>query len=192
MSRIGKQPISIPSGVTVNVDAKNIVTVKGPKGELTQAVRPRIKVEVKEGQVLVTRSNDEKESRSMHGLYRSIIDNMVTGVSTGYDKHLVIVGTGYRAQVQGTKLVMQLGFSHPIEMEAPKGISFDVPKATKVVVEGVGNAPLTEVIVSGHDKQQVGEVAAKIRRIRPAEPYLGKGIRYVGEKVRRKEGKAAT
>jgi len=192
MSRIGKMPINIPAGVTVSIDAKNVVTVKGPKGQLTQDVKPQIKVEVQGSTVLVSRSDDQKESRSLHGLYRTIINNMVVGVSQGYDKHLVIVGTGYRAQMQGTKLVMQLGFSHPVEVEAPQGISFDVPKATKVAVEGVGNAALTEIVVSGHDKQQVGEIAAKIRRIRPAEPYLGKGIRYVGEHVRRKEGKAAS
>lgn len=177
MSRIGKLPIDIPEKVEVTVDQDNLVTVKGPKGELTEKVDSRITVEVKEGQVLVARPNDNKTNRALHGLYRSLINNMVVGVSNGYQKKLQIVGVGYRATKNGKNLELQLGYSHPVIMEDPEGITTEVPQQT-------------EIIVSGIDKQKVGNYAAKIRDWRKPEPYKGKGIRYAGEYVRRKEGKA--
>ena len=179
MSRIGKQPIAIPSGVTVTVSADNEVTVKGPKGTLTQAVNANIKVEQKDGQLEVSRPDDHRTNRSMHGLYRALIANMVQGVSEGFSKELQIVGTGYRAQAQGNKLVLNVGYSHPVEIDAPTGITFETPSNTQIFVRGINN-------------QVVGQVAADIRAVRKPEPYLGKGIRYADEHVRRKEGKAAT
>lgn len=177
MSRIGRLPIDIPEKVEVIVDQDNLVTVKGPKGELSEKVDSRITVEVKDGQVLVTRPNDNKTNRSLHGLYRALIQNMVVGVSTGFEKKLQIVGVGYRATKNGKNLELQLGYSHPVVMEDPDGITTTVPVQT-------------EIVVSGIDKQLVGNYAAKIRDWRKPEPYKGKGIRYVGEYVRRKEGKA--
>ena len=179
MSRIGKKPIAIPSGVTFTVSADNEVTIKGPKGTLTQAVNANIKVEQKDGQIEVTRPNDHRTNRAMHGLYRSLINNMVQGVSEGFSKELQIVGTGYRAQAQGNKLVLNVGYSHPVEIAAPTGITFETPSNTQIFVRGINN-------------QVVGQVAADIRAVRKPEPYLGKGIRYAGEHIRRKEGKAAT
>lgn len=177
MSRIGKLPIDIPQGVEVSVDDKNIVTVKGPLGELNEKVDPRITVEINENVVTVTRPNDNKINRSLHGLYRSLINNMIIGVSKGYEKKLQIVGVGYRATKNGKNLDLQLGFSHPVVMEDPAGITTEVPQQTEIVVKGI-------------NKQLVGNYAAKIRDWRKPEPYKGKGIRYVGEHVRRKEGKA--
>ncbi len=177
MSRIGKLPVEIPEKVEVTVDQDNLVTVKGPKGELTEKIDSRITVEVKDGQVVVTRPNDNKTNRSLHGLYRSLINNMVIGVSKGYEKKLQIVGVGYRAIKKGKNLELLLGFSHQVIMEDPEGITTEVPQQT-------------EIVVSGIDKQKVGNYAAKIRDWRKPEPYKGKGIRYVGEYVRRKEGKA--
>jgi large subunit ribosomal protein L6 len=176
MSRIGKSPIELPSGVDVTV-AGNDVTVKGPKGSLVQDIQPSISVEVNEGTVNVSRDSDERQVRALHGLTRSLINNMVIGVTDGYSKELTAVGVGYRAALKGSRLELQVGFSHPVNIEAPDGISFDVPEPTKIIVSGI-------------DKQKVGQVAANIRAVRPPEPYKGKGIRYVDEHVRRKAGKA--
>lgn len=176
MSRIGRLPINIPDGVDVIVNGSD-VTVKGPKGELALAVAGPILVDVRDGQVLVTRPDDERESRALHGLTRSLIANNIVGVTQGYSKGLEVVGTGYRVAAKGTNVEFSLGFSHPVVVEPPAGISFTVE----------GNNRLT---VSGIDKQAVGEVAANIRKIRKPEPYKGKGVRYAGEVVRRKAGKS--
>ncbi|MEL5992338.1 50S ribosomal protein L6 [Microbacterium phosphatis] len=176
MSRIGRLPIDIPAGVTVTVDGQQ-VTVKGAKGELSLEVSRPIEVKVEENQVLVTRPDDERASRSLHGLTRTLINNNIIGVTTGYSKGLEVVGTGYRVAQKGTGVEFALGFSHPVVVDAPAGITFTVE----------GNNKLT---VSGIDKQAVGEVAANIRKIRKPEPYKGKGVRYAGEVVRRKAGKA--
>jgi large subunit ribosomal protein L6 len=178
MSRIGKEPITVPSGVEVTL-ADGVVTVKGPKGTLTQDVHEAVTVAVEDGQVLVTRSSDQREHRALHGLTRALIANMVTGVTEGYRRDLEIVGVGYRAAARGSNgLTIQVGFSHPVEVDAPDGITFEVPAPTRISV-------------IGYDKQLVGQVAANIRKIRKPEPYKGKGIRYAGELVRRKSGKAA-
>ena len=178
MSRIGNAPITIPSGVDVTVDGSNI-TVKGSKGTLEHTVPDTISVSVDDGAVVLSRSDDERENRSLHGLSRALIANMVTGVSEGFTKELSIVGVGYRAVAKGpTSLELALGFSHPVHVEAPEGITFEVPSATSIKVSGV-------------DKQLVGQVAANIRKFRSPEPYKGKGIRYVDEYVLRKAGKAA-
>jgi large subunit ribosomal protein L6 len=176
MSRIGRLPIDIPAGVDVKIDGQS-VTVKGPKGELSLVVAAPIEVALQENQVLVTRPDDERESRSLHGLTRSLINNQIIGVTQGYSKGLEIVGTGYRVAQKGSGVEFALGFSHPVNVEPPAGISFSVE----------GNNKLT---VTGIDKQAVGEVAANIRKIRKPEPYKGKGIRYAGEVVRRKAGKS--
>ncbi|HWU59983.1 MAG TPA: 50S ribosomal protein L6 [Microbacteriaceae bacterium] len=176
MSRIGRLPIDIPAGVDVVIDGQS-VTVKGPKGELSLVVAAPIEVALEENQVLVTRPDDERESRSLHGLTRSLINNQIIGVTQGYSKGLEIVGTGYRVAQKGSGVEFALGFSHPVNVEPPAGISFSVE----------GNNKLT---VTGIDKQAVGEVAANIRKIRKPEPYKGKGIRYAGEVVRRKAGKS--
>jgi large subunit ribosomal protein L6 len=177
MSRIGKQPIPLAQGVKVQIEG-GTVTVTGPKGTLSrEVVNPEIQIEQQDGSLVVTRANDEKQQRSMHGLYRTLVANMVTGVSTGFTKTLEIQGVGYRAQKQGNNLTLSVGFSHPVEVSPPAGITFDIE----------GN---NRVLVSGIDKEQVGQVAANIRKIRPPEPYKGKGIRYQGEVVRRKAGKA--
>jgi large subunit ribosomal protein L6 len=178
MSRIGKEPVPIPAGVNVAL-ADGTVTVKGPKGELSQAVPEGITVDVTDDQVVVTRASDHRRHRALHGLTRSLIANMVTGVTDGYSKSLEIVGVGYRAQARGSNaLVIQAGYSHPVEVTAPEGVTFEVPSPTRITV-------------SGANKQVVGQVAAEIRAIRKPEPYKGKGIRYAGEQVRRKAGKAA-
>ena len=176
MSRIGKNPIAIPAGVDVKLDG-NVITVKGAKGTLTQKIRQEITVKIEGSEIVVTRINDEKTARSLHGLTRTLIANMVEGVSNGFTKTLEVNGIGYRAQKQGSNLVMNLGFSHQVIMPEIEGISIDVPNPNLVVV-------------SGPDKQVVGQFAAEIREKRPPEPYKGKGIRYQGEYVRRKEGKA--
>ena len=176
MSRIGNKTIALPAGVGVKVDDKNLVTVKGPKGELTQQIDPRIKVAVEGTEVVVTRPTDNRTDRAQHGLSRTLIFNMVKGVTDGYEKKLQIIGVGYRAEKKGNKLVMNLGFSHPVEMEDPEGITTEAPDANTVVVKGI-------------DKALVGNYAAVIRAWRKPEPYKGKGIRYEGEHVRRKEGK---
>ena len=176
MSRIGRKPVTLPAGVEVRVDDKNVVTVKGPKGELEQQVNERIKVEVGDGEIRLSRPTDNRNDRAQHGLSRALIQNMVTGVTSGYEKKLQIIGVGYRAEKKGNKLVMNLGFSHPVEMEDPEGITTETPDANTVVVKGI-------------DKALVGNYAANIRSWRKPEPYKGKGIRYEGERVRRKEGK---
>ena len=177
MSRIGKMPVVVPSGVEVKIDGST-VTVKGPKGELTETYHEDMKISMSDGSVIVERPSDGREHRSLHGLTRSLIANMVIGVSEGYEKSLEIVGVGYRAVLKGKDLEMQLGYSHPVMVKAEEGITFEVPAATKVIVRGI-------------DKQRVGQVAAEIRAWRKPEPYKGKGIRYVGEHVRRKVGKTA-
>jgi large subunit ribosomal protein L6 len=177
MSRIGKQPIAIPDGVNVAVDPGR-VTVNGPLGELTQNVPARILIEKEDGQLLVKRPTERGDDRALHGLTRSLVANMVEGVTNGFEKRLEIQGVGYRAQLQGSKLVLALGYSHPVEVNAPTGIDFEVPQPTRITVRGIS-------------KQAVGEVAAIIRKQRPPEPYKGKGIRYEGEYVARKVGKRA-
>ena len=178
MSRIGRAPINVPAGVEVSVDAVNYaVTVKGPKGTLTQNYHSRMNVSVNGNVVTVTRPSDEKEDRALHGLTRTLISNMVVGVTQGYSKKLEVNGVGYRVQLQGNKLNMNLGFSHPVIMEAPEGITIECPTQTSIVI-------------SGADKQKVGQFAAQVREKRPPEPYKGKGIKYADEHIRRKEGKA--
>ena len=177
MSRIGRMPITVPAGVTVNVAEGNVVTVKGPKGELTQSLRPEMIIKQEGTTITVERPSDDKLHRSVHGLTRTLLHNMVEGVSAGFSKKLQLVGVGYRAALMGMDLEMQLGYSHPVLVEAPEGITFEVPSQT-------------EIIVTGPSKEQVGQVAANIRKWRKPEPYKGKGIRYEGEHVRRKAGKA--
>lgn len=177
MSRVGKMPVAIPDKVTVSV-SNNEVIVKGPNGTLKQALVALVSLKIENGQVLVERKNDTKEARAMHGLYRALIANMVTGVLTGFSKTLDLVGVGYRAQLKGKDLEILLGFSHPIDFVVPDGIKVQVEKQTKI-------------LISGPDKQQVGEVSAQIRRLRKPEPYKGKGVRYTDEIVRKKAGKTA-
>lgn len=177
MSRIGKLPITVPAGVTVNVDENNTVTVKGPKGTLIQTVNPEITLTQENGILTLTRPSDAKPHKAMHGLYRTLVHNMVVGVTDGFSKTLQLVGTGYRAQAEGKKLNISIGFSHPVVLEAPENIQFETPNQTTIVVKGI-------------NKQQVGNLAADIRAIRKPEPYLGKGIKYADEHIRRKEGKA--
>ena len=176
MSRIGKRPIAIPAGVEVKIDG-NVVTVKGPKGQLTKELHPDMIIEQEGNAILVKRPSEEKMHRALHGLTRTLIANMARGVTEGYSRNLEITGVGYRAQKQGNKLVLSLGYSHPIEVEPAPGIEIDVPAPTKITVRGI-------------DKELVGQTAANIRDFRPPEPYLGKGIRYEGERIRRKAGKA--
>jgi large subunit ribosomal protein L6 len=176
MSRIGKLPISVPSGVAVTIDGQQ-VTVKGPKGELSHVVAEPITVAQEDGTITVARPDDERASKSLHGLSRTLIANMVTGVTQGYSKTLEIVGTGYRVTAKGSDLEFALGFSHPVLVKPPEGITFRVEVPTRFVVEGI-------------DKQKVGEVAANIRKLRKPDPYKGKGVRYQGETIRRKAGKA--
>lgn len=182
MSRIGKLPIEIPAGVNITVGKDNVVTVKGPKGELSQEVAASISVSVKDNQVEVTRATEEKEDRAMHGLYRSLINNMVVGVSHGYRKELELVGVGYRASHQGQVLELSLGFTHPVFILLPKEIVLDTKSERN-------KNPL--ILLESCDKQLIGQVCAKIRSLRMPEPYKGKGVRFVGEQIRRKSGKAA-
>lgn len=176
MSRIGRLPIALPQEVTVTIDDRNFVTVKGPKGTLAKGMSSAMSIKIEDNHLIVERPNDEKENKALHGLTRALLMNMVTGVNTGYTKTLDLVGVGYRAAKQGTKLVLTVGYSHPVEIEAADGIQFDVPVATQIIVKGI-------------DKEQVGQVAAIIRDVRRPEPYKGKGIKYSDEVVRRKEGK---
>ena len=176
MSRIGKFPVPIPSAVDVKISG-SAVTVKGPKGTLEQALDPRISVELVDDELRLTRVTDDPEARALHGLSRALLANMVEGVTNGFTKELQMVGVGYRAALSGKRLDLQVGFSHPVHMDAPDGVTFEVPEPTKIIVTGI-------------DKQKVGQSAANIRSVRPPEPYKGKGIRYVDEKVRRKAGKA--
>jgi len=177
MSRIGREPISVPAGVEIKIDADNCAVVKGPKGTLTQQFNKDIKINQDGAIVTVTRPSDEKEHRALHGLTRTLLNNMVVGVSAGFEKKLEIVGVGYRAAKAGTTLQLTLGYSHPVSFSEGNGITFDVPTPNEIVVKGT-------------DKQQVGQIAAEIRGKRPPEPYLGKGIKYQGERIRRKAGKA--
>ena len=176
MSRIGKLPVNIPAGVTITVDEANVVTVKGPKGELSEQMPRDMVIEQENGVLTVKRPSDDKNHRALHGLTRSLINNMVVGTTAGFTKNLEIVGVGYRAQMQGEKLVLNLGYSHPIEFDKIDGIKFETPTPNKIVISGI-------------DKQKVGQVAADVRAVRKPEPYKGKGIRYENEYVRRKEGK---
>lgn len=175
MSRVGKKVIELPEGVTIT-NNNNEVTVKGPKGELTRQFNKDLTIEIEGSNVTVVRPSDSKEHRTIHGTTRALIANMVEGVSKGFERNLELVGVGYRAQKQGTKLVLSVGYSHPVEFEAETGIEIDVPANTKISIKGI-------------DKERVGAIAANIRQVRPPEPYKGKGIRYEGEQVRRKEGK---
>ena len=177
MSRIGLKPIEVPEGVEIKFENNNI-QVKGPKGELQQEIHPTMNVNIDGNIITIERANEEKESRSLHGTTRSLISNMIEGVTKGFQRELEIIGVGYRAQKQGNKLVINAGYSHPVEFEQDENIEFEVPKNTEIIVKGI-------------DKQKVGSVAAEIRAVRPPEPYKGKGIRYKGEHVRRKEGKTA-
>ena len=179
MSRIGNQPVPIVKGVTVNIN-KNELTVKGPNGELTQLFHPDMKIEEKDGEIIVSRPTDLQHHKSLHGLTRSLIDNMVLGVSEGFEKRLTISGVGYRAELSGRDLVLNVGFSHPVEFEASETLEFEVPQEQRG----------TLIIVKGIDKQEVGQIAAEIRKTRPPEPYKGKGIAYEGEIIRRKAGKS--
>ena len=175
MSRIGNKPVVIPAGVTIDLK-DNTVTVKGPKGELSYTFNQNITLVQNEGEVVFTRPDDSKENKTIHGTTRAVFNNMVVGVTDGFQKELELIGVGYRAQLQGKKLVLNVGYSHPVEFTPEEGIEIEVPSNTKVIVKG-------------YDKQKVGELAANIRGVRPPEPYKGKGIRYVDEFVRRKEGK---
>ena len=176
MSRIGREPIAVPAGVTVTIADGNVVTVKGPLGELTQTFSTNITITQEGNTLLVTRPNDEKQNRSLHGLTRTLLNNMVVGVTKGYEKKLEIVGVGYRVEKQNGKIVLGLGYSHPVIFEEANGVKFECPDSTTVIVKGI-------------NKQAVGQVAAVIRSKRPPEPYLGKGIKYTGERIRRKAGK---
>ncbi len=176
MSRIGKNPITLPKGVEVRIEKAN-VSVKGPKGELSRRLDPDMRIELQDGIVTVVRPTEQARHRAMHGLTRTLIDNMVKGVSEGFSKTLEMQGVGYRAQMQGQDLVLAIGFSHPVQIAPPPGIEFEVEGTTRIVVKGT-------------NKEQVGQVAADVRKVRPPEPYKGKGIRYLGEYVRRKAGKA--
>ena len=176
MSRIGKLPITIPGGVTITVGDDNTVTVKGPKGQLSEKISSSIEIKEENAVLTVARASDSKEHRSLHGLSRTLINNMVVGTTAGFQKNLDIVGTGYKAQKQGNKLVLNVGYSHPVEFVEPDGSTFEVPAPNKIIVKGI-------------NKQQVGQIAADIRAVREPEPYKGKGIKYDNEVVRRKEGK---
>ncbi len=176
MSRVGKMPIAVPKGVEVRIDGPHVV-VKGPKGELSRDLVPEITVEQHDGQIVVSRPSDQARHRAMHGLTRTLVANMVAGVSEGFSKTLEMQGVGYRAQMQGKELVLAVGFSHPVQIPPPPNIEFEVEGTSKIIVRGIS-------------KEQVGQVAADIRKVRPPEPYKGKGIRYAGEYVRRKAGKA--
>ncbi len=176
MSRIGRAPIAVPAGVEIKIEDNNVVTVKGPKGTLTQQLHPNMTIKQEGAELRVTRPNDLKENRSLHGLTRTLLNNMVVGVTDGYKKILDVNGVGYRVTMEGSKLVMNLGFSHQVIMEAPEGITIETPSANQIVI-------------SGFDKQMVGQFAAKVREKRPPEPYKGKGIKYSDEVIRRKVGK---
>ena len=177
MSRVGRKPVSVPKGVTITQSGQQL-KIKGPKGELSDQFHPNIKIEVKDGQVLVSRPNDEKQNKALHGLTRALIQNMISGVTTEYSKTLDIVGVGYRAELKGKNVLLNIGYSHPIYIVPPDGVTLQTPTQTQIVVSGI-------------DKQLVGQVAAKIRSIRKPEPYKGKGIKYSDEQIQRKAGKAA-
>ena len=176
MSRVGKKPIPVPSGVEVSISGQT-VAVKGPRGRLERTFADRIDLRIDDGTITLDRKDETRESRALHGLSRALLANMVTGVADGFRRELAIVGVGYRAILKGSDLEMQLGFSHPVNVPAPEGITFEVPEPTRIIISGI-------------DKEQVGQVAADIRKLRPPEPYKGKGVRYSNEQVRRKAGKA--
>ena len=176
MSRIGREAITVPAGVEVEIAENNVVTVKGPKASMTQKFDPRFTIEKNDGHITISRHDDSAESRSLHGLTRALLHNMVVGLDKGFTKELEVNGVGYRAQMDGKKLVMNLGYSHPVTMEAPEGVEIEVPAPNKILIKG-------------YDKQVVGQFAAEVRGKRPPEPYKGKGIKYASEVVRRKEGK---
>jgi large subunit ribosomal protein L6 len=176
MSRVGKKPIEVPANVTITVDADNTVIVKGPKGELSNQFNQDLKIEQEGNIITVVRPSDSKEHRTIHGTTRALLANMVTGVSEGFSRSLELIGVGYRAQLQGNKLVLNVGYSHPVEFTPEEGLEVEVPSNTKVIIKGI-------------NKERVGALASNIRDVRPPEPYKGKGIRYEGEYVRRKEGK---
>ncbi|AQQ51788.1 50S ribosomal protein L6 [Planococcus lenghuensis] len=176
MSRVGKKPITVPEGVTVQIAEGNAVTVKGPKGELTRTFNTDIKIEQEDNVITLTRPSESKEHRTIHGTTRALLANMVEGVAVGFERALELVGVGYRAQLQGKKLVLNVGYSHPVEFTPEEGLDIEVPANTRVIVRGI-------------DKERVGALTSNIRAVRPPEPYKGKGIRYEGERVRRKEGK---
>jgi large subunit ribosomal protein L6 len=180
MSRIGKQPVTIPQGVTIEKSGVNNLRVKGPKGELSFEFHPRISFKIEDGVITCTRGTESKQDRSLHGLSRTLVSNMVEGVTKGFEKKLEVIGVGFRVAVQGNKLTLNIGLSHPVEYTIPQGIKIEIDKEKKNIV-----------IITGADKQMVGEVAAKIRSYRKPEPYKGKGIRYFGEQITRKAGKAA-
>ena len=177
MSRIGRMPVVIPSGVQVNVNGSN-VSVKGPKGELERTFSPMIGIVMENGQLVITRNSDLPAERALHGTTRAVLANMIHGVSTGFERILEIEGVGYRAEMNGKNLVLYMGYSHPVTMEPPDGVTFDVDQKTR------------QVFVRGYDKEQVGQIAANVRNVRPPEPYHGKGLHYLGEKIRRKAGKS--
>ena len=177
MSRIGRLPIVLPAGVTAKIEDGNVVTVKGPKGELTQKFNTDMKIEMEGTQITITRPSDRKEHRALHGLTRALFNNMVVGVSEGFKKELEIIGVGYRAQLTGKDITLNVGYSHPVVINPPAGITFEVPNPNAIVITGI-------------DKQAVGQIAANIREVRPPEPYKGKGIKYKEETIRRKEGKS--
>lgn len=176
MSRIGLKPINLPSGVEIKISDSNLVEVKGPKGQLSEQINPDMEIKIEDGVLTVARPTENKKHKSLHGLSRTLISNMITGVTEGYSKTLEIEGTGYRAAKQGSKLVLTLGYSHPVELEDPAGLEVEVPATNRIIVKGI-------------NKQEVGSFAAKVRDFRKPEPYKGKGIRYAGEIVRRKVGK---
>lgn len=176
MSRIGRLPIVLPAGVTAKIEDGNVITVKGPKGELTQKFNTDMKIEMEGTEITITRPSDKKEHRALHGLTRALLNNMVVGVSTGFKKELEIIGVGYRAQLTGKDITLNVGYSHPVVINPPAGITFEVPNPNAITITGI-------------DKQAVGQIAANIREIRPPEPYKGKGIKYVEETILRKEGK---
>mgnify|MGYP002627467703 CR=1 FL=1 len=176
MSRVGKMPIAVPAGVTVDIAENNLVTVKGPKGELVRQFAPEMKISLEDGTLTITRPNDLKRNKALHGLTRALLNNMVVGVTDGFQKTLLIVGVGYRASMSGNDLNLSLGYSHPIVYKAPEGITIEVPEQTKIIVKGI-------------NKEQVGQVAAEIRGYREPEPYKGKGVKYDNEVIRRKVGK---
>jgi len=176
MSRIGKKPLAVPAGVKIETKDERVF-VEGPKGKLSRPLSDRITIEIKDNLLFVKRETDTKQDKAFHGLYRALISNMIVGVTEGYTKQLEIIGVGFKAQIQGNNLTMQLGFSHPVNFPIPEGITIEVPKATQIVVKGI-------------DKEQVGEIASEIRMVRPPEPYKGKGVRFAGEYVKKKVGKA--
>ncbi len=182
MSRIGKNPISVPAGVTITVESGNIVKVKGPKGELTQQIDPDLEIKIEDNELTVARPTDQKRHRAMHGLYRTLVYNMVVGVTEGFEKKLQVVGVGYRADAKGNQLTLALGFSHPVVMVMPDEVQVEAETVR-------GKDPI--IVLKSLDKQLIGQIAAKIRKLRPPEPYKGKGIRFEGELIRRKAGKTA-